>query len=271
MATYAIGDVQGCQAELEQLLNKINFDRKVDKLLFAGDLVNRGPESLGTLRLIMSLGDSAVCVLGNHDLHLLAQAYTGAPRSAKDNFDDVLSAPDREHVIEWLRHRPLAYSEEHLLMTHAGVPPQWDKQETLERAAELEALIQGPKAGKFFAKMYGNKPALWRDDLKKYDRARFITNALTRMRYCNADMSLNLSCKLPPAKAPSELVPWFKHPKRKPIDGLLLHGHWAALNSGEFVPDVISLDAGCVWGNHLCAWRVEDKSWHYVAGTKGRG
>jgi bis(5'-nucleosyl)-tetraphosphatase (symmetrical) len=268
MATYLLGDIQGCRQQLESLLDVITFNPDADTLIFTGDLVNRGPDSVGTLRLVKALGDSAKTVLGNHDLHLLAVAYTGQHRSAKDNFNDVLEAPDKLELLNWLENQPLVIADNQLLVTHAGVPPQWNKQQTISFGNELAEVINGggERALSFYQKMYGNQPRLWSKHLAGNERLRFITNALTRMRYCEADMGLDLACKLPPAKAPKQLVPWFKHPHRNPVEGIIAHGHWAALSAGEFVPNVISLDAGCVWGQQLCAWRLEDSSWHFVPG-----
>jgi bis(5'-nucleosyl)-tetraphosphatase (symmetrical) len=266
MATYAIGDVQGCREQLESLLDHINFDTSKDKLWFAGDLVNRGADSLGTLRLIYRLRESVVAVLGNHDLHLLAVNVDASRGTKKDNFYDIFDAEDKDLLLGWLQQCPLAYAEHGHLLVHAGVYPLWDVQMLLSYAREVEQVLQSEESDSFFRQMYGNKPERWSDNLQGIDRVRFITNALTRMRYCDDDNSLDMICKLPVAEAPDELIPWFNANNRKPISETILHGHWAALNASDVIDGVVSLDTGCVWGGRLSAWCIEEKRWYSVAG-----
>ena len=268
MSTYAIGDVQGCREQLEALLEQINFDPASDKLWFAGDLVNRGPDSLGTLRLIYGIKDSIIAVLGNHDLHLLAVNIDSRFGNRKDTFDDLLKAPDAAKLLEWLRFRPLVHAEGDFLMVHAGVYPQWDRATVLELATKVEQVLKGDDHAAFFKQMYGSKPDKWSADLQGYDRLRFITNALTRMRYCYADNSLDMLNKGPITEASTHLTAWFHQPDRVQHQGYILHGHWATLDGGEQVPGIISLDTGCVWGNSLSAWCLEEKRWFSVAGYK---
>ncbi|RLA03543.1 MAG: diadenosine tetraphosphatase [Gammaproteobacteria bacterium] len=266
MATYAIGDVQGCREQLEALLDHINFDPHSDKLWFAGDLVNRGPDSLGTLRLIHSIRDSVVAVLGNHDLHLLAVSEDRSRGNRKDTFASLLDAPDVETLLHWLRGCPLVHVEGEFLMVHAGVHPLWDRQATLNYSREVEQVLRGNNYRAFFQQMYGNKPESWSEDLTGQDRLRFITNVLSRMRYCYQDNSLDMSCKGPISEAPPELIPWFDSADRIEHCGYILHGHWASLMGGEAKEGIISLDTGCVWGNVLSAWCLEEKKWYSVPG-----
>jgi bis(5'-nucleosyl)-tetraphosphatase (symmetrical) len=276
MPTYAIGDIQGCKNELESLLELINFDSLNDKLWFAGDLVNRGPDSLGALRLIYSLKDSVVAVLGNHDLHLLAvserlkqtQQVGKAPfkRNPKDNFYPILEAPDAEELLDWLRFRPLVHVEDQYLMVHAGVYPFWDRNQVIEYAGEVEQVLRGNQYSEFFQQMYGNQPSQWSSSLVGHDRLRFITNSLTRMRYCNPDNTLDMLSKGPVSETSDNLIPWFKTKNRIKHPGYILHGHWASLLEKEPEEGIISLDTGCVWGNQLSAWCLEEKRWYTVPG-----
>jgi len=266
MSTYAIGDVQGCREQLEALLELINFDPANDRLWFAGDLVNRGPDSLGTLRLIYSIKESVIAVLGNHDLHMLAVNVYPQRANRKDTFFDVLDATDKEPLLDWLLHCPLAHAEDEYLMVHAGIYPHWDRHSALQYAAEVEQCLQGGKHENFFSQMYGNQPANWSEQLTGNDRLRFITNVLTRMRYCYDDSSLDMQCKGPVTEATPELTPWFDVTDRIEHPGYILHGHWASLMGGESKPGIISLDTGCVWGNKLSAWCLEEKHWFSVPG-----
>jgi bis(5'-nucleosyl)-tetraphosphatase (symmetrical) len=248
---YAIGDVQGCDEELRTLLARLKFSADRDRLWFVGDLVNRGPGSLATLRLVRGLGDNAVVVLGNHDLHLLAVAYGAHRRRRSDTLDAVLAAPDREALLEWLMLRPLAYAEGQDLMVHAGIVPQWTAAVTLTLAAEVSsALRRDPCA--LLEHMYGDEPDRWNERLSGAERLRFIINVLTRLRLCTADGCVDTSIKGPPPPPPSALRPWFEHPQRASRDVRVIFGHWSAL--GLVVrPRLLGLDSGCVWGGALTA------------------
>ena len=258
MAVYAIGDIQGCFEPLQRLLETINFDPTADRLLIAGDLVNRGPQSVEVLRLLKSLGDRAACVLGNHDLALLAVAGGHQSPSDGDTHDSVLQASDREPLLDWLRHRPLLHQEPafNVVMTHAGLPPQWTVDEAVGYAREVETVLQGPDYHRFLTEMYGNQPRRWQDDLTGIDRWRYITNAFTRMRFCEADGALALEYKGPPESAPNHLKPWFRWPHRRAGDVELVFGHWAALGLHR-EPGINALDSGCVWGGRLTALRLD--------------
>jgi bis(5'-nucleosyl)-tetraphosphatase (symmetrical) len=246
---YAIGDLQGCVEELRALLARLKFSADRDRLWFVGDLVNRGPESLATLRLVHALGDNAVVVLGNHDLHLLAVAYGAQRRRRSDTLDAVLAAPDRDRLLEWLVLQPLAHLERSDLMVHAGVVPQWTAAKTLTLAAEVgTALRRDPRA--LFDDMYGDEPERWDERLSGTARLRFIINVLTRLRLCTADGRIDTSIKGPPPPPPSPLRPWFEHPRRATRDVRVIFGHWSALGLIDR-PGVLGLDSGCVWGGAL--------------------
>lgn len=264
MATYAIGDLQGCLRELEDLLDLVNYDRRNDRLWFTGDLVNRGPESLEVLRFVRAIGESAVTVLGNHDLHLLAVAGGHASIKKNDTLDSILSARDRSGLLDWLRSQPLLHGDHGLgfTMIHAGLPPQWDLRQATELARELEVMLRGDACGKFLARMYGDRPSVWRDDLSGWDRLRFITNCFTRMRYCDPDGRLALKEKGPPGSQPAPFLPWYEIPGRKTRQEKIIFGHWSTLWLGT-QPDfarwnAYPLDCGCVWGGELVALRLED-------------
>jgi bis(5'-nucleosyl)-tetraphosphatase (symmetrical) len=261
VAVYAIGDLQGCYDEFRVLLDRLQFDPARDRLWLAGDLVNRGPGSLECLRYVRALGDAAITVLGNHDLHLLAVA-ADAGRSKKDGdtLDDVLSAPDRDELLDWLRQRPLLHDDPTLGWTliHAGLPPEWSVADAALCAREVEsALAQAPV--EFYARMYGNEPDRWIPGLAGYDRLRFTVNCLTRLRYCTTDGRLLMKPKGPPHEAPPGAVPWFRAPARRSRNARILFGHWSALGwyAGE---GVVSLDTGCVWGGCLTALRLDVES-----------
>ena len=271
MATYAIGDVQGCREQLEQLLERINFDTSTDKLWFAGDLVNRGADSLGTLRLIYQLRNSVVVVLGNHDLHLLAVNQDLSRGTNKDNFYNIFDAADKEVLLAWLQQCSLVHLEQNHLLVHAGVYPLWNIQSLLKYAREVEQILQSENSESFFQQMYGNTPQRWSNTLEGIDRARFITNALTRMRYCSDNNSLDMINKAPVAQAPDGLTPWFMAKNREPVSETVLHGHWASLNKSDVTDGIINLDTGCVWGGRLSAWCLEEKRWYSVAGEKKTG
>jgi bis(5'-nucleosyl)-tetraphosphatase (symmetrical) len=259
MATWAVGDVQGCGAELERLLEVIDFAPARDRLWFVGDLVNRGPRSLEVLRTVERLGDAAVVVLGNHDLHLLALARGGARlRPADHELRPVLEAPDRERLLDWLQARAVLHHDAVLgrTMVHAGLPPQWDLPLARRCAAELEAALRGEHSGRLFAAMYGNQPDLWRDDLEGDDRLRFITNALTRLRVCDRTGRLLLKLKGRLADMPDDAVPWFRAPGRRWAGTRIVCGHWSALGYLD-EGGVLGLDTGCVWGGTLTAQRLD--------------
>lgn len=260
MAVYAIGDVQGCFAELQALLASLKFDSAHDRLWFAGDLVNRGPQSLETLRFIRDLGDAAVTVLGNHDLHLLAADYDARYARPKDTLQPVLDAPDREQLLAWLRSRPLLHHDTELGFTllHAGLPPQWDLATARRCAAEVEAVLQGPHHGEYLSRMYGNEPDHWSEDLQGWDRLRFITNCFTRVRYVTPDGHLNLHDKGAIGTQAAGLLPWFAVPGRASRKLRILFGHWSTLGPVQET-NVFPLDTGCLWGGELTALRLEDQ------------
>lgn len=251
MTRYAIGDLQGCDEELRALLARLKFSADRDRLWFVGDLVNRGPGSLAALRLVRALGDNAVVVLGNHDLHLLALAHGVHRRRRSDTLDEVLAARDREALLEWLLERPLAHAEGTDLMVHAGVVPQWSAAQTLALAHEVEAALRrDPRA--LFEQMYGNEPERWDAGLTGAARLRFIINVLTRLRLCTADGRVDLSVKGPPPPSPSPLRPWFEHRRRASRGVRVIFGHWSALGLVQR-ENVVGLDTGCVWGGALTA------------------
>lgn len=252
MTRYAIGDLQGCDRELRALLARLKFSPDRDRLWFVGDLVNRGPGSLAALRLVRELGDNAVVVLGNHDLHLLALAHGVHRRRKSDTLDEVLAAPDRERLLEWLLTRPLAHAEGGDLMVHAGVVPQWTVELTLQLAQAVSAALRhDPRT--LFEHMYGDEPERWDERLAGFERLRFTINVLTRLRLCTADGRVELDAKEgTPPSPPSPLRPWFEHPARRSRSARVIFGHWSALG---LVQDhgVVGLDTGCVWGGALTA------------------
>lgn len=261
MAVYAIGDIHGCVLPFEALLEKIAFDPSVDKLLLTGDLVNRGPHSLQTLRLIKKLDKSVITVLGNHDLHFLAIAERVRRSRSGDTFKPFRKAADLEELIAWLRQQPLVHCDKQLkvILVHAGIYPGWSRQQLVQYAREVELKIQGEKYLKFLKKMYGKKPSGWEQDgkaLTGWERIRFITNALTRMRYCNAKGDLNFTQKGAPGSQSKKLMPWYTHPAMKCKKWRIVFGHWSALGYAQN-DNVISLDSGCVWGGKLTAVRLD--------------
>jgi bis(5'-nucleosyl)-tetraphosphatase (symmetrical) len=258
MSIWAIGDVQGCDDELELLLETLNFDPARDQAWFVGDLVNRGPKSLETLRRVKSLGAAAICVLGNHDLHLLALAVNAEAPVADDWLQPVLDAPDNRDLLDWLRNRPLAYYDAGLntLMVHAGIAANWSVDDTLDYAAEVEQVLRGNDAGEFLIAMYGSKPTRWTDQLEGIDRLRFITNCLTRIRYSTLDGRLDFSEKLAPGTQPDYLLPWFDLPDRATGKTRIVFGHWSTLGLVQR-PNLIATDTGCVWGGSLTAVRLD--------------
>ncbi len=259
MATYAIGDVQGCYRELCTLLDLLRFEPAADQVWFVGDLVNRGPDSLNTLRLVRDLGDAAITVLGNHDLHLLAiDAGNGRKHDGDAGVEAILQAKDREELLHWLRHRPLLHRDAALgfTMIHAGLPPQWDIATAAACAREVEKQLRGDNYTAFFKEMYGNKPKRWHADLSGMDRWRFTTNCLTRLRYCALDGRLGLKEKGPPGSQQKGLIPWFTHPGRASSDERIVFGHWSTLGY-RAEHNVWALDTGCLWGGALTALRLD--------------
>jgi bis(5'-nucleosyl)-tetraphosphatase (symmetrical) len=266
MAVYAIGDVQGCFDELQRLLDALHFDAEQDEVWLAGDLVNRGPKSAETLRFAKGLGNRAKVVLGNHDLHLLAQASGGKEYQHRlDTLDSVINAEDSDELLTWLRHQPLFHHDATLQfsMVHAGLPPEWTIDDALARAAEVEAVLQGDDWREFFQHMYGNKPKRWSADLKGWDRLRFITNCFTRLRYCHEDGSLALKFKGAPKDKPAKQKPWFDMPKRATVNERIVFGHWSQLGTGQY-GNVFSLDSGAVWGDHLTAVRIDTHPYQWT-------
>ncbi len=261
MAVYAIGDVQGCYDELLHLLDHIRFDPASDTLWLTGDLVNRGPRSLEVLRFVRNLGDTAVTVLGNHDLHLLATASGTRPPRKKDSLDAILHAEDRGELLTWLRHRPLLHRDQASgwAMVHAGLPPQWNLAKAAACATELEAVLRGPKHRDFFAHMYGDGPAVWDDKLKGIKRLRFITNCLTRLRYCDRKGRLALEAKGPPGTQSPRYMPWYTVPQRASEGERIVFGHWSTLGYRS-EQGVYSLDTGCIWGGQLTALRLDGET-----------
>ena len=262
MAIHAVGDVQGCAAELDALLARLDFEPATDRLWFVGDLVNRGPRSLEVLRLVAGLGDGAVVTLGNHDLHLLALARGHAPLRDSDRpLQAILDAPDRERLLDWLQTRPLLHYDAALgiTMIHAGLPPQWDIARARSCAAELEQALRSERGGALFAQMYGNQPDLWRDDLEGHERLRFITNALTRLRACDRHGRMLLKAKGRPQDLPEGAIPWFRVPGRRSAGARIVCGHWSALGYLD-EGGVLALDTGCVWGGTLTAQRLDRPS-----------
>ena len=260
MATYAIGDIQGCYDSLQALLVRCAFDPAVDRLWLVGDLVNRGPQSLTTLRFIRSLGDAAVTVLGNHDLYLLMVAEGGAKfRGKDDTLQEILDAPDCDELLNWLRHQPLCYTEGEYCMVHAGLLPQWTAARARELAGEVETALRGPNFREFILNLWGSEPAGWSDDLSGWQRLRVIVNAMTRMRFCTRDGVMEFKVKGKLANAPAGHLPWFDLPTRQSRDAVLVTGHWSALGL-KVEPNFLALDSGCLWGGHLTAVRLEDRA-----------
>jgi bis(5'-nucleosyl)-tetraphosphatase (symmetrical) len=258
MATFAIGDVQGCFDELRALLDQLRFG-DADRLWFVGDLVNRGPKSLEVLRFVRSLGERAVVVLGNHDLHLVTQ-HEGFERPRKDDsFQDVLAAPDRQELIDWLRTRPLMHDDGEFVMVHAGLLPQWSIDRALQLAREVQGALAGPGYREFLAHMYGSRPDRWREELTGFDRLRVIVNAMTRMRFCTAAGKMDFAAK--GETPPRGYHAWFD---LRTLEGrTIVCGHWSALGV-QLTAQLAALDSGCVWGGKLTALRLEDRSLYQV-------
>lgn len=270
MATYAIGDLQGCFEPLRRLLDHIGFDPARDHLWFVGDLVNRGPASLDVLRFVRDLGDRAVVTLGNHDLHLLVVAEGFAKRHPDDTLGEILDAPDREELLHWLRTRPLMHVAGDFAMVHAGLLPQWTIARAAGLAAEAEAALAGDGRREFFRHMYGNKPDRWDDRLEGWDRLRVVINAFTRMRICTLDGAMEFRHKGELADIPDGYLPWFDVPARASLGTTVVFGHWSALGcrTGD---GYVSLDSGCLWGRALTALRLDDRRVFQIACPDGGG
>ena len=261
MAVYLIGDVQGCDEALGRLLHTLDYSPSRDTLYLLGDLVNRGPDSLAVLRRLRALAGSAHCLLGNHDLHLLAVACGVRRPGRMDTLDALLQAPDRDELLHWLRQQALAVQAQGVLMVHAGVLPQWSAADTLARADELQQVLRSPDWADFLTQMYGNEPARWDDALQGTARLRVIVNALTRLRFCSADGTMEFDTKEGADGAPPGYMPWFDVPGRRTAGEVVAFGHWSTLG-WLHRPDVLALDSGCVWGGCLTALQLQADGAH---------
>jgi len=260
MTSYAVGDIQGCLEPLLKLLKTVSFDPASDQLIAVGDLINRGPQSLETLRFCHSLGDSFKTVLGNHDLHLLAVAHGVRSPTSKDTLDEILAAPDREELLAWLQQQPLLLSIDDYTVVHAGIPPIWNLAQARSLAAEVNEVLCSDRRGEYFNHMYGNHPLVWSEDLQGPERWRVITNYLTRMRFCTPDGILELESK-DAISAPAPFAPWFEHQNRKMAQDKIIFGHWAALEGRDCGHNVFALDTGCVWGGPMRLMNLDTKAY----------
>lgn len=255
MTDYVVGDLQGCLDPLLRLLDRVQFEPTKDCLIATGDLINRGPQSLATLRFCRGLGSAFKTVLGNHDLHLLAIAHGIRKPTPKDTLDEILSAPDRQELLDWLQQQPLLISADEYTIVHAGIPPNWSINTAKSLAAEVEQVLRSEQAETYFQGMYGNQPDSWSDDHQGQQRWRLITNYLTRMRYCTASGQLELESKASPDQAGSALTsafaPWYSHPSRKAQQDKIIFGHWAALEGKYLGANLFPLDTGYVWGGAM--------------------
>lgn len=258
VATYAIGDIQGCFDALTHLLERVKFNKAQDRLWLVGDLVNRGPQSLETLRYVRDLGDRAVVVLGNHDLHLVMQSEGYGRMNKEDTIQPVLDAPDRDELIAWLRGCPLVHRENGHVMVHAGLLPAWTAAQAEALSEEVRNALLAPDYKDFLANMWGSLPTAWSDALQGWDRLRVIVNAMTRMRFCHADGTMDFRSKGPPENAGEGCMPWFQVPGRKSADHVAVCGHWSALGL-RLEHNLLALDSGCLWGGALTAVRLEDR------------
>jgi bis(5'-nucleosyl)-tetraphosphatase (symmetrical) len=257
MSQYVIGDIQGCYAEFRQLLDTMAFDPSRDRLWLVGDLVNRGPDSLGVLRTVKSFGDAATTVLGNHDLHLLIVATGHRQAHRRDTLSDVLTAPDREELLDWLRRLPLVVREDQRILVHAGLLPSWTASDAVMLGREVEAALRSSSYDEFLRDLYGDEPARWDDNLTGIDRLRAIVNVCTRLRFCAPDGTMDFSEKRGKAHAPPGFAPWFAHPSRRSARDTIYCGHWSTLDL-MLAPNVVMLDSGCVWGGTLTGIRLDD-------------
>lgn len=258
MSTYVVGDLQGCLSPLKNLLEQVSFNPKKDTLWCTGDLINRGPESLATLRFIYQLGDACITVLGNHDLHLLAVAHGFSDHKKGDTLAEILAADDKDELLNWLRHQPLLHHQYGYTLVHAGIAPMWSLVQAQSYAREVENILQGDHYKAFLANMYGNQPSLWHEELQGFERLRLITNYFTRMRFCTADGALDLGCKQGLEQSNPDLIPWFQLANRPMAHEKILFGHWAALQAHSGNENAIALDSGCVWGNCMTLLRLDD-------------
>ena len=261
MSTYVVGDIQGCFEPFQHLLAQVRFNPDKDRLWSTGDLVNRGPQNLETLRWFYTHRDNITVVLGNHDLHLMAVSAGARKPSRSDNIQDIVEAPDREPLLAWLKCQPLVHHENKVTLVHAGIHPMWTIEDALAFANEVETVLQSGNSMAFFRAMYGNEPSFWHDDLSGMARLRVITNYLTRMRYCTPESELDLISKglepIPDVLAGKVVAPWFRHPNRLAKDEAILFGHWASLEGITDNPNIIGLDTGCVWGRTLTFYELE--------------
>lgn len=271
MSTYAIGDLQGCFEPLQRLLDQLRFDPAADRLWFVGDLVNRGPESLATLRFVRNLGSAAVAVLGNHDLHLLAIAEGFQTLKRGDTLAEILEAPDRAQLLDWLRRLPLLHRELGCTMVHAGLLPDWTIERAQALAHEVETALRADDYRVFLADMYGNAPARWDETLSGHDRLRVIVNAMTRLRACTAQGEMEFSHKGHPRELPAPWLPWYAVPGRRSEGEPILFGHWSSLGLLHDAHNVWCLDGGCLWGRCLTALRLDDRRLFHVPCGKPRG
>lgn len=265
MATYAIGDLHGCLEPLQRLIEKIRFDQSSDTLWFVGDIINRGPQSLETLRFVKSLGDTAITVLGNHDLHLLAVLHGHRKPSDKDTLKHFMTCYDRDEIIDWIRTRKLLHvdNERQITMVHAGIHPHWDLPQAQAQAHIVEQALQSADYQNFLSSMYSDKPANWSASHKGQKQLRFAVNVLTRMRYCQADGSLDFSYNGAPHRAPVHLLPWYAVPRESNLPGTVLFGHWSA-HPAIAPPGIVPFDRGCVWDGSLVAYDVDAHESHWV-------
>ena len=263
MSTYVVGDIQGCLNPLKCLLNEVDFNPEKDVLWSAGDIVNRGPMCLNTLRFLYDMRECLVMVLGNHDLHLLAVAQGVREPSRSDTLSEILNAPDRDKLLNWLVTQPLIHHEHGHTLVHAGIPPQWSIDDALRYGKEVQHVLNSPQRIDFFKHMYGNEPAVWSEDLHGMDRLRVITNYLTRMRFCDENGVLDFESKGPtpnpdrPPQGPKSVLPWFSHPKRRTAEDRIIFGHWASIQGNTSNPNAIGLDTGCVWGGTMTLYNLE--------------
>ena len=261
MSTYAIGDIQGCFDELTGLLDYVGFSSSRDRLWFVGDLVNRGSQSLETLRFVKGLGEGALTVLGNHDLHLLMQSEGYGKTNPEDTLAPILAAPDRDELLEWLRRQPLFHVEGEFAMVHAGLLPEWSVVQAAALADEVGSALRAPDYREFLAHMWGSEPTRWDDGLTGWDRLRVVVNAMARMRFVTADGAMELrapGAKGPPSRGPAGCLPWFAAPSRRSTSHTVVCGHWSALGFRQ-EEKLLALDSGCLWGGYLTAVRLEDR------------
>lgn len=263
MAIYIVGDIQGCALPLRRLLDSVRFDPSEDELWSVGDLINRGPDNLGVLRFVRSLGSRFRGVLGNHDLNFLAVHHGLRQPKPADTLSDLLAASDREELVTWLRGLPLAFYEQQTLVVHAGVPPRWTLEQTLQRAAEVHHTLLSDDYCEFLRNMYGNTPLAFSEELRGWARLRTIVNALTRMRFCSPEGYLDFANKAGPERPPVGMLPWYAHPNRSLEKTTIAFGHWATLDGQLCERYLVALDTGCVWGRRLTCLRLEDRSFHH--------